>query len=92
MNCYDLLIEMLEAQAQEVDKVMMRDGSAHKIVRSGGVVCLDHSGGEMYVWPSLVKEFNCLLGFNVLDTANGEPVQFDEWDDLLSELDDEEDC
>ena len=82
MNCYELLIEMLEAQAQDVSKAMMRDGSAHDMVRSGDVVCLDHPGGEMYVWSGYI-------GFNVLDTANGEPVQFDEWDDLLSELDDE---
>jgi len=83
MNCYDLLIEMLEAQAQNVDHTMMRDGSAYKMVRSGDVVYLDHCGGEMYVWSGYD-------GFNVLDTANGEPTLFTEWDDLLGQLDEDE--
>ena len=83
MNCYDLLLEMLEAKAINVDHTMMRDGTALKMVKDGDVVYLDHWGGEMYVWGGYE-------GFNVLDTANGDPDVFDTWDNLVGEIDDDE--
>ena len=83
-NYYDLLIEMLEARAQNVDHGMLVDGSAIKLVRSGDVVYLDGPGGELYIWSGLD-------GFNVLDTANGEPRLYPEWDYILGEIANNED-
>lgn len=83
-NFYDLLIEMLEARARSVNLKMLVDGQALKMVRDGCVVCMDGPGGELYIWSG--NE-----GFNVLDTANGDPCLYSDWSLFLDELANDED-